>query len=190
MVSPARVLSEKRLVVVPLVVLALVNLVMLGLVLGPLGGRVGTLEARATAATIAAADAQREQDEARALSTGKSQATDDLQQFYSDVLPEDQASARRLTFLQLAQLARGAGLDFDRRAFTQDRPKDAHLIRADLSMVVRGRYPELRRFMHAVEAGDDFVVIRGLTVSQSTDTPGMLEATLSISTYYRAADGR
>ena len=190
MVSPARVMTDKRLVLVPIVVLALVNLVMLGLVLGPLGGRVGTLEARATAATIAAADAQRELDQARALSTGKSQATDDLQQFYTDVLPEDQASARRLTFLRLAQLARGAGLDFDRRAFTQDQQQDAHLVRADLSMVVRGRYPELRRFMHAVESGDDFVVIRGLTVTQSSDTPGVLDATLSISTYYRAPDGR
>ncbi len=190
MVPLSRVLTDKRLVMVPLVVLALVNLVMLGLVLGPLGARVGTLDTRAAAAAQAAADAQRELDDARALSTGKSRATEDLQRFYQDVLPEDQASARRLTFLSLARVARDAGLDFDRRAFTQDRPKDGHLVRADISMVVRGRYDQLRRFMHAVESGDDFVVIRSLTVAQGSDVPGMLEATLNISTYYRAPDGR
>lgn len=190
MASFGRVFSDKRLVLIPLVALALANVVMLGLVLGPLGGRVGTLEDRATAASTAAATAERELDDARALATGKVQATDDLQRFYRDVLPADQASARRLTFLRLAQVARGAGLDFDRRAFTQDHQRDAHLVRADLSMIVRGRYDQLRRFMYDVEAGDDFVVIRSLTVINSGDIPGDLEATLSLSTYYKADDGQ
>lgn len=189
MVPMRRVLTDKRLVVVPLALLALVNLVMLGLVLGPLGGRVRTLEARAAAAMQGAAEAQRDLDQARALATGKSQATTDLQTFYDQVLPTDQAAARRVTFLRMAQVARDAGLDFDRRAFAQEHPKGAQLVRVDLSMVVQGRYAQLRRFFHAVESGQEFVVIRSVNVGQAGDTPGLLEATLELSTYYRAPDG-
>jgi Tfp pilus assembly protein PilO len=189
MASLQRVVSDKRLVVVPLAVLALVNVVMLGLVLGPLGGRVRTLEARSAAATVAAAAAQRDLEQARGLATGKTQATTDLQTFYDQVLPGDQAAARRVTFLRMAQVAREAGLDFDRRAFAQEQPKGAHLVRVDLSMVVRGRYANLRRFFHAVESGREFVVIRSVNVGQATDTPGVLEATLALSTYYKAPDG-
>jgi Tfp pilus assembly protein PilO len=185
-----RVLADKRLVVVPLAVLALANLVMLGLVLGPLGARVRTLEARAAAATQGAAAAQRDLEQARALASGKSQATTDLQTFYNEVLPADQAGARRVTFLRMAQVARDAGLDFDRRAFAQEQPRGANLVRVDLSMVVTGRYSQLRRFFHAVESGPDFVVIRSVNVGQAGDTPGELEATLELSTYYyRASDG-
>lgn len=189
MVPVRRVLTDKRLVVVPLALLAVVNIVMLGLVLGPLGGRVRTLEARAAAATQGAAAASRDLAQARALATGKLQATTDLQTFYDQVLPTDQAAARRVTFLRMAQMARDAGLDFDRRAFAQEQPKGAHLVRVDLAMIVRGRYAQLRRFFHAVESGQDFVVLRSVNVGQATDTPGLLEATLELSTYYRAPDG-
>lgn len=190
MVPVSRILTDKRFVVAPLALLAVVNLVMLGLVLGPLASRVQTLEARASNATVSAVAAQRELEQARALATGKTQAGEDLQTFYQDVLPPDQSSARRLTFSRLAQLARGAGLDFDRRAFAQEQEKDARLVRVDMSMVVRGRYSQLRQFFHAVEAGEDFVVLRSVNVGQATDTPGVIEATLDISTYYKAPDGR
>lgn len=186
----SRVFADTRLVAVPLAVLALANLLMLGLVLGPLAGRVGTLDGRATAAALDAQAAQRDLEQARALAVGKMRATEDLQRFYGEVLPGDQAAARRLTFLGVARIAREAGLDFDRRAFSQEADRDAGLIRMDMAMAVRGGYDQLRRFFHEVEAGDDFVVVRSVTVGQKSETPGELEATLEISTFYKAPDGR
>ena len=186
----SRIFADTRLAAVPLAILAVANLVMLGLVLGPLAGRVQTLEQRATTAALDAQAAQRDLDQARALAVGKTRATDDLQTFYTQVLPVGQSEARRLTFLRLAQVARGAGLDYDRRSFAQESERDARLIRMDMAMVVRGRYDQLRRFFHDVEAGEDFVVIRGVTVGQKSETPGELEATLQISTFYKAPDGR
>lgn len=185
-----RIVFDARFVVVPLALLALANLVMIGLVLGPLASRVHTLEARAASAMQAAATAQRDLTQARALATGKTQAAIDLERFYHDVLPVDQPSARRLTYVRLADVARNAGLDFDRRAFTQDRPKDARLVRADLAMAVRGRYRNLRQFFEAVETGDDFVVIRSVSVGQVAENPGLLEAVLGLSTFYKAPDGQ
>lgn len=185
-----RIAADKRLWVLPLAVLGLLDLVMIGLVLGPLAARVRGLENRATAAVRSSEAAQRELEQARALGTGKSQAEADIERFYSEVLPFDQASARRLTFLRLGRLARESGLDFDRRAFTQDQQRDARLVRVDQAMIVVGRYDALRRFLHAVEAGDDFVIVRSINVARAGETPGELEATLGISTYYRPRDGR
>ncbi len=185
-----RIASDKRLWVAPLAILAVIDLVLIGLVLGPLAARVRGLETRANAATVAAAAAQRELDAARALSTGTQQAAGDLERFYTEILPADQASARRLTFLHLGQLAHTSGLDYDRRAFTQAQERDGRLIRVDQTLVVRGRYDALREFLHAVEAGDDFVVVRSINVARADDATGELEAALAVSTYYRAADGR
>ena len=190
MASMQRLFNDKRWVVIPLALLAAANVVMLGLVLGPLASRVRTLDARAVAAAQDAIAAEADLQQARALASGKGQAQADLQTFYTNVLPPDQASARRLTFLRLAAVARDAGLDFDRRAFTQERSKDARLIRVDLAMEVRGRYDELRQFVHDIESGDDFVVITSVNVGQVDETPGLLQATFGISTYYKAPDGR
>jgi Tfp pilus assembly protein PilO len=185
-----RIVADKRLWVVPLALLAVVDLVLLGVVLGPLAARVRGLETRADTAALAAANAQRDLDAARELSTGTQRAAGDVERFYTEILPADQASARRLTFLRLAQVARDAGLDFDRRAFTQAQERDGRLVRVDQTLVVRGRYDALREFLHAVEAGDDFVVVRSITVARADDGSGELEASLGVSTYYRADDGR
>lgn len=185
-----RIAADKRLWVAPLAVLGVVVLVLIGLVLGPLAARVRGLESRAHAAVVASATAQRELDQARALSVGQVQAAGDIERFYTDILPADQASARRLTLLRLAQIARASGLDYDRRAFAHEQDRDGRLVRVDQTLVVRGRYDALREFLHAVEAGDDFVVVRSITVAPAGETPGELEAALGISTYYRAPDGQ
>ncbi len=190
MVPARRLFADKRLILVPMTVLAIVNLVMLGLVIGPLAARVRTLESRATAATAAVATAERDLQTARALASGKSKAATDLELFYREVLPADHVEARRLTYLRLAELARASNLEFDRRSFAQDHPRDARLTRVDLSMTVLGSYRDLREFLHAAETGEDFVVIRGLTVARKDLRSNQLEATLDLSTYYGPGDGR
>jgi Tfp pilus assembly protein PilO len=190
MVPVARLLAEKRLLLVPMGLLAIINVVMLGLVIGPLSARVQTLETRATAALLAVTVADRDLQAARALAAGRSQATTDLARFYREVLPPDHPNARRLTYLRLAELARAANLEFDRRTFAQDQPRDARLTRVDMTMTVIGGYRDLRRFLHAAETSEDFIVIRGVSVARKDQESSLLEATLDLSTYYGPADGQ
>lgn len=190
MVEASRILADKRTIVIPLVIVALTNLVALALVLGPLRLRVQTLTERATTAALGATNARRELVEARQTATGSTQAARDLQRFYREILPVDQPSARRVTFLHLAQLARDANLTYDRRAFSQEPVDDGVLTRMDLDMSVLGSYRDLRRFLYALETDESFVVIRRVSVARADDPGEPLEATLALSTYFRSGDGR
>ena len=49
--------------------------------------------------------ARRDFAAARATVTGKGQADQELEKFYTDVLPPDVSGARRITFLRIEQLA-------------------------------------------------------------------------------------
>lgn len=191
MVPTARVLADHRLVVTALALLGVLNLVGLGLVIGPMRARVQSLSQRATVASLAASTAARELAEARETSQGSEKAVRDLQRFYTEVLPGNQPAARQITFVRLARLARDSNLTYDHRAFAQELPdRDGTLTRATLTMSVFGSYRDLRQFLYALETGDDFVVIREVRVVQTDDPREPLEAALTLSTYFKATDGR
>lgn len=191
MVPAARILGDRRLLASGLALLTVVNLVGLLLVVGPLRARVQSLGQRAAAASLAASTATRELAEARRTSAGSVQAATDLQRFYTQILPVDQAAARQVTFVRLAQLAREANLSYDHRTFDQDQvDKDSSLTRATLTMSVYGTYRNLRQFLYRLETGPDFVVVREVGVVQSDDPKEPLEAALTLSTFFRTADGR
>lgn len=191
MVPTARVLADHRLVVTALALLGVLNLVGLGLVIGPMRARVQSLSQRATVASLAASTAARELAEARETSQGSEKAVRDLQRFYTEVLPGNQPAARQITFVRLARLARDSNLTYDHRAFGQELPdRDGTLTRATLTMSVFGSYRDLRQFLYALETGDDFVVIREVRVVQTDDPREPLEAALTLSTYFKATDGR
>lgn len=191
MTGISRVMADRRLAVSVLGLLSLANLVGLGIVFGPLRARVDSLAQRATAASLAASTAARDLASARQTATGTTRATADLQRFYTEILPKGQPAARQLTFVRLAQLAREANLSFDHRTFTQDAAeKDGVLQRATLTMSVFGTYRDLRRFLYTLETGPEFVVIRQVAVSQGDDPNDPLEAALTLSTFFKAADGQ
>lgn len=191
MVSVSRILADRRLLVLTLVVIGVANVIGLGLVIGPMRSRVQGLTQRATAASLAATTAARDLVAARETSQGSVTAVEDLKRFYAEILPESQPAARQVTFVRLAQLARESNLTYDRRSFDQSAPdRDGTLTRATLSMSVFGSYRDLRQFLYALESGEDFVVIRDLRVMQSDDPGKPLEAALTLSTYYKASDGR
>ncbi|BCS33338.1 hypothetical protein TBR22_A25650 [Luteitalea sp. TBR-22] len=191
MVPAARILADRRLLVGGLGVLAVANLVGLLLVVGPLRARVQGLTQRATAASLAATTAGRELADARQTSAGSVKAATDLQRFYTQVLPANQAAARQVTFVRLAQLAREADLSYDHRSFDQDQvDKDSTLVRATLKMNVYGTYRNLRQFLYRLETGPDFIVVREVGVVQSDDQAEPLEAALTLSTFFKADNGR
>lgn len=191
MVPAARIVADRRLLVSVLALLGALNVIGLGMVVGPIRLRVQTLSQRATMASLAASTAARDLAQASKTSEGSVTAVKDLERFYTHVLPVSQPAARQVTFVRLAQLARDSNLSYDHRSFAEDAPgKDAVLTRATLTMSVFGSYRDLRQFVHALETGDDFVVIREVRVAQSDDAREPLEAALTLSTYFKAADGR
>ena len=70
--------------------------------------RVANIEQRNQAAALALAQARTEHAQATGTLTGKARASAELATFYRDVLPQDLAGARRLTYLRLARLARAS----------------------------------------------------------------------------------
>lgn len=186
----ARVAREKRAWWVPVAVLAIGNVALFALVIVPLRARVATLEGRArdAAASVRAATAQVEQ--AEQLVAGKTRALEQLERFYQQVLPANQSSARRLTYLDLARLARAANLRVLRRTQSIAEERGSTLLRLDTSMVLEGRYADVRAFLHDLETASDFVIVDNLSLMQSTREDGTLVLTLALSTYYRGNHAR
>jgi len=185
MIDWRRVLQEKRSLVLPLAVAAVVNVGVYFLVVYPLTARTQSVEARAQAASVNLAHALTEFRAAEATRTGRARADSQLTRFYNEVLPRNQAGARRITYLRLAKLAEQAGLDYDRRDFHPRQQRDSVLEEMEGSMTLTGDYRDVRRFLHTLETAPEFIVLRDVSLSQGErDAP--LTLTLQLSTYYRA----
>lgn len=179
-----RIIEEHRRYVVPLAILGAINLLVLMLVLFPLSSRVRAAADRAAGATARREAAHLQEQTARRTLEGKRQATGELQRFYTEILPVDQSQARRVTYLRLAQMASQAGLRYERRSFTPEEERDSRLRRLDLTMVLEGEYPNIRRFIHALETSPEFIVIRDVSLAQREGRDASLTLTLDLSTYY------
>lgn len=190
----ARVLRDRRAIVLPLAGALVLNLVVFGVVVFPSSERVARAEQQELAALRDLAAAQREHAAASRTRQDKERAERDLQTFYQDVLPADLAGARRSTYVHLAQLAREAGLRYQRR-IEQSRPPapsnaegSSSLARFDITMVLEGDYEGVRQFLRQVEASDSFIVIDNVGLVEGPESGGDLVLTIDLSTYYRTAN--
>ena len=185
MIDWRRVAAEKRAVLVPMAVVALVNLAAYVFLIYPLATRAGSVEARARTATANLNRATAEFNAAQGLKTGRERADAQLAKFYDQILPQDQAGARRITYLRLARLAEEANLDFERRSVTTNRERESVLERMDMTMVLSGDYRNVRQFLHMLETSPEFVVIEEVSLAQGEqDAP--LTLTLNLATYFRS----
>src|SRR5688500_15772147 len=100
-----RVLADHRRWLVPVAAVLAINIVVLVAVVMPLRRAVESSEARANASAQALREASADLRTAEATRDGQGQASQDLDRFYSEVLPADLTAVRRI-FLKLAQLAR------------------------------------------------------------------------------------
>jgi len=188
-----RVFIERRVIIIPLAVALLANAAIFGLVVYPSSGRVARAEQQEQAALQELGAAQREFAAATRTQQDKARAEADLQKFYNDVLPADMAGARRATYLHLAQLARDAGLEYQRRLEESSEPRAGEqdpaptLARFDITMVLEGDYEGVRQFLRDVEASDGFIVIDNIGLAEGTERSSTLVLTVEMSTYYRAA---
>ena len=181
-----RIFDDKRRLVIPVVAGLALNVVLFVGVVYPLRARTQTMEVRAEAANLDLQAAERDAADARGLTQGRDRTDTALKAFYSDVLPSNHAEARQATFLRLTQLAAGHDLEQSRRSTDPKQDRESSLARLQISMTLRGTYENIRRFIHQVETGDDFIVIDSISLQQGEEAGAPLTLALALSTYYQA----
>lgn len=180
-----RVVAEHRRLVLGLGVAVLINALVYAFVVYPLSERVANVAERERAAEETLAQARAAHDQASGTLTGKSRAAAELTTFYQDVLPQDLAGARRLTYLRLARLARESGLDYQRASYAPVVETGSTLTRLQIQLVLSGTYPDMRNFIYQLETASEFVVIDNVHLAEGADEGGSLVVTLDLSTYFR-----
>lgn len=195
-----RVATERRVVVLPLAIVILVNILVYAFVVYPLGVKSTGSAEKAAAAAVSRRAAERDEAAARALVTGKAKADEELASFYDKVLPADQTAARRMTFVPIQALARKTNVTFQQSRFDpQEKSKDARdkdpagtasdLSRLTIRLVLQGDYKDIRSFIYQLESAPEFVIIDSVTLMEGSNNEPQ-QVTLELSTYYKLrADG-
>lgn len=181
-----RMTSDYRRVLLPCLVIVFVNVVVYVGAVRPLASRSAGVATRAAEARAALAAATEDEARAEALVTGTARATTQLQQFYGQLLPTDLSAARRLTYATIPRMARESGVQYEARTTKVEAPqKGSRVWRLAMRLDLHGSYPALRKFLDALEAAPEFLVVDGVTLADA-DGGEPLALTLDVSTYYRA----
>lgn len=186
MITARRVLHEKRALIVPIAIALLVNVALYLMVVYPLSKKVDGGQRQSEAAVAALNAARRDFAAAQATVAGKGQADQELQKFYTDVLPPDISGARRITFLRIDQLAQESGLRVDRQTSDPKPQRDSGLVKFSYRASLSGDYRNIRRFVHELETAPEFLVLENLQLRQSDIEDRGLNVEVEIATYYRA----
>ena len=184
-----RVLREHRRLVVPLAIALVINSITFAFLVYPLSQRVANIAQRDAAAERTLLAARQEHALATGRVTGKDRAKEELARFYKEILPQDLAAARRLTHTRVPQIARRYNVEFF--SATTARPskaRDSTLARYTSNVELAGRYRDIRSFIHELETAPEFVVIDDVSLAADDDEGGFLQLTLTLSTYYQAAE--
>lgn len=181
-----RVFDEKRWVLLPVAIALALNVLLYAGLVYPMRVRMASTDARAQASQQALRAAARDEAAARSAVQGRERMDAALKAFYSDVLPPTLAEARQATFLRLTQLAEAHNLEPSRRATAVEPGKGKPVDRMRATMSLQGSYEDIRRFIHEVESGEDFIVIDSVALRQGVESGGPLTLDLTLSTYYRA----
>jgi Tfp pilus assembly protein PilO len=181
-----RVLREQQRWLIPLTAIILINIgVLIGVVL-PMSQSVDAGERRSNAAAQALAAATADFKDAQATRDGQAQATKDLDTFYRQVLPTDVASARRITYVRLSQMARARNVRFERSSASIEAVKQSRLDRLVMSYELSGDWDDIRQFIYEIETGEEFVVIDNVVLAEGVNSSAPLSLSLEISTYFRS----
>jgi hypothetical protein len=179
-----RVFDENRKPITWLVAGLVINVLVYAFGVYPLSQRVANVSQRNDTAAKALAAARLENQQASGALTGKDQAVTKLDKFYTEVLPRDLASARALTHVRLAQLARMHNLRYERAQAEPVLEKESKLTQLKVQMSLGGSYAGVRGFLHSLETAPQFVVIDNVVLGESDGDS--LQLTLNLSTYYRS----
>lgn len=186
MTDMRRVLEEKRRLIVPIVIALLVNIALFAIVVYPLSKKVAGGEQVAQAAATALNAGKRDYESAQATVRGKGQADQELQKFYTDVLPPDMTAARRLASLRIEQLAQQANLRLLRVTSDPKPQRGSQLVKFTYHAALSGEYRSIRQFIHELETAPDFLVLENVELTQGEGENRALNVSVDIATYYRA----
>jgi hypothetical protein len=182
-----RIFDERRGVLLPLIVALVANVAALVVAVLPLRAAVSTAEAESIEAMQQLGEARRLERQVTQARTSRETANVELRRFYADVLPRDFATVQKTMNLWVAEAAQATGLVFGGSRFDWDEIRDSKLSRASSRITLRGSYPNIRRFLHAVETAEEFVVVEQVELAQQDDQPtagGPLEVSLDVATYF------
>lgn len=181
----SRVIADHRRWLVPVGAVLAINLVVLVAVVLPLRQSVQSGDARANASAQALRAATADLKLAEATRDGQGQASLDLERFYSEVLPTDFTTARRMVHLKMSQLARAHDVAMERGTASPESLRDSLLERLSVSYALVGDWDDIRQMIYEIETGVDFVVIDNVGLSEGSDPSEGLSLQLDLSTYYR-----
>jgi Tfp pilus assembly protein PilO len=182
-----RIFDERKAILLPLVVVVVVNVAVLVLGVLPLRTAVAMAESDGTQATLQLGEARLQQRDAEQARASREGADNDLRRFYTEVLPRDLTMAQKTLNLWVTEAARDAGLEFQGAQFDWGEVRDSALSRAFSRITLQGSYSSIRRFLHAVETAEEFVVVESVELVQQADqgaASGALEVSLVVSTYF------
>jgi len=181
-----RILSEKRHLIVPLVIAALASALLYVVVVFPLGRQVSAAEQQAEQQRDLVVRARQDHQAAKAMVQGKQLADASLQKFYQEVLPANASVARRLTYLKLSQLARAANVRLESGTNTYSHEKGSHLSKVTTTYTLSGDYRDVRRFIYSLETAPEFMVLENIALSSlEQQTRTGLGVRLDVATYFR-----
>ena len=185
-----RVVREKRRIVIPLVLLAIANVVLYVVVVFPLQRQVAGAEVDADAQQARLNAARADLKSAKATITDKARADSQLQKFYAEVLPANQSVARKITYTRLAQIARQANVKLEHGTNAVSREKGSALSKLTTTYTLTGDYRDVRKFIYALETAPEFIVLEnvGLTSPGEQAQARGLSMNLDIATYFRSGN--
>jgi Tfp pilus assembly protein PilO len=182
-----RIYGERRAVLLPLLILLAANVAVLALAVLPLAQSVSNLEDESTNTATELWRARQLDKQAKDAGASEQRADVELRKFYGEVLPGDAVAARKLVAF-LEHSANANGLTFQRTQLEEASVKDSRLERMSGKVTLIGDYPNIRKFLYAVETAPEFVIVERVALAQATDTKstssGRLVVTLDIATYY------
>ena len=183
-----RALAEKRHIIVPLAIAIIASVVLYVIVVFPLGRQVTNAESEARVEHDLLNGARADYQSAKATVTGKQQADSALQKFYQDVLPANQAVARKLTYTRLSQLAQQANLRLEHGANTVKHEKGSSLSKLTTTWTLTGDYRNVRKFIYSLETSPEFIVLENVAVVSPGEQQNRLSVNLDIATYFKSSD--
>jgi hypothetical protein len=182
-----RVFDERRRVLLPLGIALVANLAVLVLAVAPLEGIVLTSASNASASLRDLGEARAAERRAQVAKASRDRAELELSKFYGDVLPKDLPAARQ-TMFWLTEAARSAGLEFKGWHFDWEAVRGSRLSRGFAKITLQGRYPNIRKFLYALETAKEFVIVEKVELAQPGDrmaANGVLSVSITVSTYYQ-----
>ena len=179
-----RVLVEKRLAVMLVAVGFGIDIGLYTFAVYPWSIKVSNVESRAATAVASQDDATQAVIVARRTLEGKTEADNELRNFYLDVLPRNLAGARGITFARLADLASVNNLVMERRSAAPDQEDGSQLARLRITMLLKGEYRDMRRFIYELETAPEFIVIEEVVLSRGDATDDGEILTLGLATYF------